>query len=76
MPDWGAFVVLAIFVGALLLVALGKVLWDRRPKKNARLAPPPPLSHFPVKTKPRRAQACFPYGLLEPRQRKAPPERG
>ncbi len=33
MPDWGAFVVLAIFVGALLLVALGTVLWDRRPKK-------------------------------------------
>ncbi len=36
MPDWGAFVVLAIFVGALLLVALGKVLWDRRPKKMPR----------------------------------------
>ena len=33
MPDRAIFIVLGIFVGALLLVALGKVLWDRRPKK-------------------------------------------
>ncbi len=32
MPDRAIFIVLGIFVGALLLVALGKVLWDRRPK--------------------------------------------
>ena len=32
MPDWGAIIILGIFVGALLLVALGKILWDRRPK--------------------------------------------
>ncbi len=39
MPDRAIYIVLGVFVGALLLVALGKVLWDRRPKKNAPLAP-------------------------------------
>ncbi len=32
MPDRAIYIVLGVFVGALLLVALGKVLWDRRPK--------------------------------------------
>jgi hypothetical protein len=32
MPDVGALMFLGVFIGALLLVALGKVLWDRRPK--------------------------------------------
>jgi hypothetical protein len=32
MPDWSALTLLGIFLGALLLVALGKVLWERHPK--------------------------------------------
>ncbi len=40
MADWGALIVFGIFIGALLLVALGKVLWDRlsnmRPKNGER----------------------------------------
>ena len=36
MPDRAIYIVLGVFVGALLLVALGKVLWDRRPKKMPR----------------------------------------
>jgi membrane protein DedA with SNARE-associated domain len=36
MADRAIFIVLGIFFGALLLVALGKVLWDRRPKKMPR----------------------------------------
>ncbi len=32
MPDWSALILLGIFVGALSLVVLGKVLWERRPK--------------------------------------------
>ncbi len=44
MPDWEALMLLGIFVGTLSLVALGKVLWDRRPKmprkgrKRSRIA--------------------------------------
>ena len=44
MPDWEALMLLGIFVGALLLVVLGKVLWDRSPKmprwrrKRSRIA--------------------------------------
>ncbi len=32
MVDWGVLIIFGIFIGALLLVVLGKVLWDRRPK--------------------------------------------
>ncbi len=32
MPDLGALWLFVIFVGALSLVILGKVLWERRPK--------------------------------------------
>jgi hypothetical protein len=31
MADWSALALFGIFFGALLLVALGKVLWERRP---------------------------------------------
>ncbi len=44
MPERAIYIVLGVFVGALLLVALGKVLWERRPKmprkrrKRSRIA--------------------------------------
>ena len=44
MPDLGVFALLGIFIGVLAVVALGKVLWDRRPKmprkrrKRSRIA--------------------------------------
>ena len=44
MPDMGALTLFGIFFGALLLVVLGKVLWERRPKmppkrsKGSRIA--------------------------------------